>query len=375
MRRSAAILLTGISILVSSSYVAHAGTLTDLNAQLASLNISATELSIPCISATNQSNLDVSMVNDLRQKLVVDEATPTADGILNDFLSLNSEVIRQESDQTLMLNACLAVKLNQVDIDEIEDKLARIASLPGTPTEEMKAAAANGSLIAGGCDFSPQVEQGATIEILQSDGTWEKLPLQAQAYIDTKSCGNGTHFYMRYVISDLPAGTAYKWYMPFWNPPVVDTSPNYIPDYFSQYARQKQQIISDAKDAKATYTNVWNAALLKDIQSSINVVSPLITALDKQIKSQAVKYPKNASAYQQIISSEPIAPTLGSDTSAALPAAVKYLGAVSAFQAGVPTKLDDLIPKPVTFQCVNGKKTKKITALSPRCPVGYKIKK
>ena len=372
MRRVTAIIASGILFLMFSGSAAHAGTLTDLNAQLASLNINATELSIPCNSATSQSTTDVSTVSSSRQALIMDEAKPVADKIAKDLEALAAAVATQESDESLTLNACTPVKLNQIDINEATDKLARIAALPSNSTEQMIAAAANGTFTLGQrCDWSPSVINGAYIETLGVDASWSTVPSIVGSYA-YPNCNNGFGF-GHWAIINLSPGSKYRWVLPSFSPAFIEPTLT-MQDYFSQYPQQKQQINSDAQDAKASYTNVWENALSKDIQNSVNVVSPLITALDAQIKSQAAKYPKNASAYQQLISAEPVVPNLTSDNNVALTATTAYLDAVASFQVSAPTQLQNLIPKPIAIQCVNGKKTKKVVGLSPKCPAGYKKK-
>ena len=370
MRRVIGIIASGILFSIYFGSVAQAGTLTDLNAQLAGLNITATELQIPCNSATNQSNTDVSTVNTLRQALVVDESNPVADKIAIDLKALATAVAQQESDESTTLSACTPAKLNQIDINEVNDKLARIAALPSNPTEQMITAAADGTFVfLPKCDAGPASIAGAYLEVLQSDGSWKQAPATFGLWANP-GCAP---MYGRWVIANLPVGTVFHSFLPVF-PNSVEPNMT-MQDYFSQYAQQKQQINADSQDAKASYTGIWESALAKDIQNTVNVASPLINALDARIKTQAESYPKNSVAYQQMISSEPVAPILTSDNSVSLTAAISYLDAVASFQASVPTQLQNLVPKPVTIQCVNGKKTKKVTGLSPKCPTGYKIRK
>ena len=380
MKRAVAALSLGILVLVSSGPLAYAGTLTDLNAQLASLNINASEIAVPCNTATNQSSADVAAVNTLRQTLVTDEANPIADSISKDLQALAAAVTQQESDESLMLSACTPFKLNQVDINEVNDKLARISALSAVnPSEQMITAAAEGKLIttnSGGCDDrSPTWTMGAYVETLQADSSWAQIPGVVADSLDSNciASGNATT-YSRWTIANIQPGTIYRFVLPYFSP-AYKTANILMPDYFSQYAEQKQQIIADAQDAKASYTSVWDSALAKDIQSSVSVVAPLVAALDSQIKVQASKYPQNAVAYQKIVTAEPVAPAFSSDNSADLAAATTYLATVSAFQTSVPAQLQKLIPKPLTIQCVKGTKSKKVTGIAPKCPTGFKLRK
>ena len=373
MKRAVAALSLGILVLVSSGPLAYAGTLTDLNAQLASLNINASEIAVPCNTATNQSSADVAAVNTLRQTLVTDEANPIADSISKDLQALAAAVTQQESDESLMLSACTPVKLNQIDINEVEDKLARISALPSNPTDIMMAAAANGTFTFGQrCDWSPSVINGAYIQMLDMDGSWSTVPSILGSY--TYPNCNSTYGFGHWAIINLSPGTQYRWVLPAFSPAFTEPTLT-MQDYLSQYSKQKQQIISDAHDAKSSYTSVWDLALAKDIQSSVSVVAPLVTSLDFQIKAQAAKYPQNAAPYQKIVTAEPVAPAFSSDNSADLAAATTYLATVSAFQTSVPAQLQKLIPKPLTIQCVKGTKSKKVTGIAPKCPTGFKLRK
>ena len=380
MKRAVAALSLGILVLVSSGPLAYAGTLTDLNAQLASLNINATELGVSCNASTNQTVADASMVDLLRKTLVTDEVNPIADKISKDLQALAGAVKQQESDESLMLSACTPFKLNQVDINEVNDKLARISALSAVnPSEQMITAAAEGKLIttnSGGCDDrSPTWTMGAYVETLQADASWAQIPGVVADFLDSNciASGNATT-YSRWTIANIQPGTIYRFVLPYFSP-AYKTANILMPDYFSQYAEQKQQINLDAQAATDSYTRIWDRALAKDIQNGLNVVSPLISVLDLRIKSQAEKYPGSASTYERIISQEPLTPVLPSDKGEALTAAATYLAAVSAFQANTPSQLLKLIPRPISIQCVRGAKSKKVTGIAPRCPTGFLLKK
>ena len=354
----------------------NSSTLVKLKSQLESLNISATELKVRCATATATSNADSSNAAMLRQTLIVDQANPIPSDVGNVLQSLNDAVVKQVQDESLTLAACKADKLNQIAINEVEDRFSRVASLPSNASEQMIASASEGTLVTGGCDSTnTAVELGATIETLQSTGTWTLLPLQATPYLDPIACPDPTHPYARYVIADLAPGTSYKWYMPYWSPPVIDANPRYTTDYFSHYAQQIQQVSMDSQDTLTNYTNIWNSALGNDIQMSVNGISHLITSFDSQIRTQEAKFPKQRQAYQSIISAEPALPVLPKDSSSATSFAVAFLRSVTDYQAVLSAELAQLVPRPISIQCIKVTRTKTVTGLTPKCPTGYRLKK
>jgi|694.fasta_scaffold108793_2 M6 family metalloprotease-like protein len=198
--------------------------------------------------------------------------------------------------------------------------------------------------IAGDCQPTGTI---ATFQVLEA-GLWKDL-LHATEWISTNECSNSprlsTAIWKPLVIVELNSYISYRW--KFQN-----NNQSWLPSY-SQIAlspQTKEDAIAEAKaaaDAKA-------AAELKAKQ-------------DAEAKAEAEAKAKAKAEAEAKAKAE-------AEAKAKAEAEAKAAAELKAKQEAEAKAKADAAKKKSTITCVKGKLTKKVTAVKPKCPKGFKVK-
>jgi M6 family metalloprotease-like protein len=254
------------------------------------------------------------------------------------------------ADSVLISSGSKAVELEK---QALQEKAVRAAEFEKLKSESAK----EGQLyIAGDCQPTGTI---ATFQVLEA-GSWKDL-LEATEWISTNSCGNSprlsTAVWKPVVITALSSYVSYRWKFQYnnqWSLPSyseISKSPQTKADAMAEQKAKEEAEAKAKAEAEAKKAAANAAAELKAKQEAEAKAAAEIKA--KEIAEAEAKIAAEQKAKQEA----------EAKAKAKAAAELKAKQDAEAKAAAI---------KKTTITCMKGKLTKKVTALRPVCPAGFK---
>jgi hypothetical protein len=285
------------------------------------------------------------------------------------------------ADSVLISSGSKAIELEK---QAIQEKAVRAAEFEKLKSESAK----EGHLyIAGDCQPTGTI---ATFQILEA-GSWRDL-LEATEWMSTNICVNSprssTAVWKPVVITTLNSYVSYRWKFQYnnqWSLPSysqISISPQTKADAM---AEAKAKAEAEAKKAAASAA----AELKAKQEADAKATAELKAKQEADAKATAelkAKQEADANATAELKAKQEADAKATAELKAKQEADAKATAELKAKQeadakaaAELKAKQEAEVKaaalKKTTITCIKGKLTKKVTAIKPKCPAGYKVKK